>query len=91
MFTFVKGDFIMKRKIDSMETIALMSDEELENNLRGARNVAVRAHNQHTTDYDAEVDFCFYFREAEIRHTRKEAYREWVATHRYVHYIPGAM
>lgn len=81
----------MKRKIDSTDRIALMSDEELESNLRGSRNVAIRAQNSHNPDFDAEVDYCFYYREAEIRQARKEAYRLWLSTHRGNSYTQGAM
>ena len=58
------------RKIDNIDKIAVMSDEELENKIRWSRSNVTRAYTRNDRDIDAEIDYCYYWREAEIRQNR---------------------
>lgn len=72
----------MVTQIDSIDRIQTMSDEELDRKLRVTRSIATRANYNGTRELDAEIDYCYYFREAEIREARFVAHRAWLETQR---------
>jgi hypothetical protein len=72
----------MAGQIDSIDRIQTMSDDELDRKLRITRSAASRAVYNGDRDFTAEIDYCYYFREAEIRHARFVAHTEWLAAQR---------
>jgi len=66
-----------KHNVLNTEDIQVMSDDELFNRMRGARNYINRARPTGVTE-DAEVELCYLMREAEVREHRKEFHKQWL-------------
>lgn len=68
----------MKRQTETVDEIAMLSGLELENRMRNARNAINRAQVGGYRDEAVEVDYCYLYREAELRVIRRNAHQDWL-------------
>lgn len=68
----------MKRQSETMDDIAMLSGLELESRMRNARAAIGRAQSGGYRDEAAEIDYCYFYREAELRVIRRNAHQAWL-------------
>jgi len=66
-------------RFPTSDEIAVMNDDELNRRFASLNGYIERERRRGNEHVDLETDYCFLFREVEIRNARREAHNAWVA------------
>ena len=68
----------MSDRIVNIDDISIMTDEDLDRRCQSLNGYLSRERNRGNRHLDLVLEFCYLYRETEIRNRRREAHLDWL-------------
>lgn len=68
----------MSNRVLTIDEISVMSDDELGRRISSLNGYLGRERNRGNRRDDLEVEFCYLYREVEVRNARRDAHLSWL-------------
>lgn len=66
----------------NQDELAKISDDDINRRFKSVRNLIRNSKFSRVKQVDLQIEFCYLFREIEIRETRRRTHEEWVKENR---------